>query len=201
MILGSIVLAGGSSSRMGSPKESLPWGDGSLLLHTVETLLDCTYPVVVVARDDHQDLPPLHTECELVFDARPGEGPLQAIETGLAFLEPRCEAVLVASCDLPFLSTAAVAWLSGRLGEHAGVVPFVDGRAQPLCAIYRVRLRGRIRELIQRGEQRALALADLPGIHRLAEAELRTFDPELRFLRDVDTPDDYRAARRDAGCD
>jgi molybdopterin-guanine dinucleotide biosynthesis protein A len=191
MILGSIVLAGGSSSRMGSPKESLPWGDGSLLLHTVETLLDCTYPVVVVARDDHQDLPPLHTECELIFDDKPGEG--------LRFVESRCDAVLVVGCDLPFLNGEAVAWLAGQLGDHSGVVPVLDGIAQPLCGIYHVRLRPTIRDLVHRGERRALALAGLPGVHKLPEDLIRRFDPELRFLRDVDTPDEFDAARRDAG--
>lgn len=195
MILGSIVLAGGSSSRMGRPKESLPWGDGTLLLHTITTLLDCTYPVVVVARDDHQDLPPLHTECELVFDDQPGEGPIQAIETGLRALETRSDAVFVAGCDLPFLTGAAVSWLAEQLGDHAGIVPRVDGQPQPLCAIYRTRLRGRVQELVQRGERRAQALAELPGVIAIDETAVRGFDPRLRFCRDVDTPDEYERAR------
>lgn len=199
MILGSIVLAGGSSARMGRPKESLPWGDESLLLHTVTTLLDCTFPVVVVARDDHQELPPLHTECELVFDEKPGEGPLQAVETGMRLLESRCDAVFVAGCDLPFLTTAAVSWLADQLGEHSGVVPVVGGKAQPLCAIYHVRIRPTIHDRIQAGERRALALTELEGVARLEEAKLRAFDPALRFCRDVDTEQEYDEARRQAG--
>ena len=39
MILGSMVLAGGRSDRMGRSKPALPWGDGSLLLHTVQIVL------------------------------------------------------------------------------------------------------------------------------------------------------------------
>ena len=76
MHLGSIVLAGGRSRRLGKPKVSLPWGESTLLYETVVTLLDCTFPVVVVARDERQELPPLHTECELAFDGDPGGGPL-----------------------------------------------------------------------------------------------------------------------------
>ena len=57
----------------------------------------------------------------------------------------------------------------------------------------------KIRELVQGGERRALALAELPGIQLLSEEKCRTFDPELRFLRDIDTPEDYENARRDAG--
>ena len=49
---------------MGRPKESLPIGDTTMLGRTVDTLLRCTYPVVVVARDRLQDLPPI----EELFD-------------------------------------------------------------------------------------------------------------------------------------
>ena len=70
MILGSIILAGGRSRRMGRPKESLPFAGSTLLGHTVDVLLDCTFPVVVVARDQEQELPPIHLEADLVFDHR-----------------------------------------------------------------------------------------------------------------------------------
>ncbi|MBI5851159.1 MAG: molybdenum cofactor guanylyltransferase [Planctomycetes bacterium] len=199
MILGSMVLAGGRSDRMGRSKPALPWGDGSLLLHTVQTLIECSHPVVVVARDDHQDLPPLHTECELIYDARPGEGPLQAIDAGLAFLERKCDAVFVAGCDLPFLDAVVIGRFFDLLGEQMGVVPTHDGEPQPLCAIYNLRVHSAVHELVQAGQRRAQALAELPGIKLLGPAELRAIDPALRFFRDVDTPDDYEAARKTAG--
>ena len=50
MQIGAIILAGGRSRRMGKPKESLPIGDTTLLGRTSEVLLDCAFPVVVVAR-------------------------------------------------------------------------------------------------------------------------------------------------------
>lgn len=199
MILGSMVLAGGRSDRMGRSKPALPWGDGSLLLHTVQTLIDCCHPVVVVARDDHQELPPLHTECELIYDARPGEGPLQAIDAGLAFLTGKCDAVFVAGCDLPFLDSVVIGKLFDLLGEHSAVMPTVDGEPQPLCAIYSMRERPRIHELVQSGQRRAQALAELPGVRKLGLDELRALDPTLRFFRDVDTPEEFEAARKAAG--
>ncbi|MGA1522436.1 MAG: hypothetical protein ACO4CZ_00555, partial [Planctomycetota bacterium] len=57
----------------------------------------------------------------------------------------------------------------------------------------------KIRELVRGGERRAQALAELPGIQLLSEEACRAFDPELRFLRDIDTPEEYEQARRDAG--
>ena len=62
MLIGSVVLAGGASSRMGRPKESLPFQGGTLLGRTVDLLLAHTWPVVVVAGRPEQELPPLPLE-------------------------------------------------------------------------------------------------------------------------------------------
>lgn len=194
MQLGSIVLTGGESRRMGEPKECLAWGDSTLLLHTVVTLLDCTYPVVVTARDGHQALPPLHTDCELVYDSMPGEGPLVGIEAGMQFLAGQCDATLVVGCDMPFLTAASVSWLADQLGDASGVVPLIDQHPQPLAAIYRLDLLPQVKELLAAGERRARALVELPGIRTLSRDEVAQFDPELDFLRSIDTPEDYRKA-------
>ena len=124
MLLGSLVLTGGQSRRMGRPKEFLPWRGSALLSHIVYRLLDCTNPVLVVARDPSQVLPPLPCECEVIFDREPGAGPLAAIETGLLALDGACDCALVTTCDQPFLNREAIAWLAHRLPEDAkGLVP------------------------------------------------------------------------------
>lgn len=199
MILGSIVLAGGESSRMGRSKAGLRWGDESLLLRAVHELLDFTWPVVAVARDEEQELPPLHTECELVYDEQPGEGPLVAIATGLDALGDRCEAAFVTACDMPFVDGRLVGWLARQLGESAAVIPEVDGQPQPLCGVYHLRLLPAIRDLVARGERRPRALCELPGVRILPASTVAEFDAEARFARDLDSPEDYEAAQRDAG--
>lgn len=199
MILGAIVLAGGRSERMGTSKANLAWGDSSLLLHVVTALQSCAWPVIVVGRSDDQDLPPLDPETEVVFDDSPGDGPLPAIDVGMRELRGRAETVLVTACDMPFLDPEAVHWLVSQLGSHSAAVPEFDGRLQPLCGIYHVRLHGAIQDLVRGGERRAQALAELPGVHRIPDAAIRSFQPDGRFLRDIDSQDDYRRALADAG--
>jgi len=43
-----LLLAAGASSRMGRAKHLLPWGDGLLIDHQIQTLLKTGHPVVVV---------------------------------------------------------------------------------------------------------------------------------------------------------
>ena len=204
MHLGSIVLAGGRSRRLGKPKESLPWGGSTLLHATVVTLLDCTFPVVVVARDQRQELPPLHTECELAFDGDAGGGPLVGIAAGLDHLAAACDAAFVIGCDQPFVTAETVSWLADHLGEADAVVIEDEARIHPLCAIYRVGTLALCRELLASGERSAKALpaaigARPGGLAVVGPNELDRFDPAREFLRNINSIADYERARHRPG--
>lgn len=193
------MLAGGRSRRMGQPKEALRFRDTTLLGHTVETLDRCCYPVVVVARDTDQQLPPLPIETEVTIDANADQGPLVGIAAGLDAVGADCDAVFVTACDAPFLTETAVGWLARQLGDHDLVMPRVEGKLQPLTAIYRVSVRDAIENLIAAGERRPRALAEQVNARILEDAEVDAFDPERRFLRSVNSPEEYAAAVAEAG--
>ncbi len=198
MLIGAIILAGGRSRRMGKPKESLPFGDGTLLGHTSEMLLSCAYPVVVVARSPDQDLPPLPLEVDVLHDDEPDQGPLYGLCAGLRHLRTQCDAAFTTGCDAPFLTSAAVSWLADQLGEHEIVMPRVGGILQPLCSIYRCRILPRVEELLAGGVRKPRTLADELPTRILDDEELRRFDPELSLLRGINTPEEYEATLREA---
>jgi molybdopterin-guanine dinucleotide biosynthesis protein A len=199
MLVGSLILAGGRSRRMGKPKESLPFRGGTLLGHTAEILLDCTWPVLVVARGDSQQLPPLPVETLVTHDERPDQGPLAAIATGMRFLRAHKElgdkdAVFVTGCDAPFLTADAVGWLAYQLGDQQAVVPRAMERLQPLCAVYRIDCLPAIEDLLRSGIETPRSIVEKTTARVLDEDALRRFDPELRFLRTCNTPEEYDAA-------
>src|SRR5262245_34406731 len=106
MRTGSIILTGGRSKRMGRPKESLRIAGETLLGRTVETLLGCTAPVVVVARAG-QELPALPPAARIITDEVPDAGPLAALVAGLRLLRAEDllgdqDAVFATGCDAPF---------------------------------------------------------------------------------------------------
>lgn len=202
MRLGALILAGGRSKRMGRPKESLAFRGGTMLERTLATVASCADPVVVVARGHDQDLTMLPASTHVVQDEQPDAGPLAALGTGLRCLQERHgfdgdTPVFVTGCDLPFLTREAVQFLLARLDTALLVIPRAGGILQPLCAIYRTRVLTAVDDLLASGMRTPRSLATKVDSRIVDEDELRALDRELRFLRNVNTPDEYRQALGD----
>ncbi len=184
----AIVLAGGRSSRMGSPKAALEW-HGSTLLRRVTGIVarSLSGPVVVVSAPG-QTLPPLDRAVEVVADEREGRGPLQGLAAGLAAVGARAAAAYVSSTDVPLLHPAFVRRIVGELGDEVDVVlPEIGGYRQPLAAAYRLDLLSIVEELIATDRMRPAFLFERCRVLHLSdEAILRDpavarVDPELDF--------------------
>src|ERR1700756_3892554 len=145
----AIVLAGGKSSRMGSPKAALEW-HGSTLLRRVTGIVARSVdgPVVVVSAPG-QALPALDGAVEVVADEREGRGPLQGLAAGLAAVGDRAEVAYVSSTDVPLLHPAFVRRVVGGFTADIDVVlPEIHGFRQPLSAAYRTRLLPEVEGLV-----------------------------------------------------
>ena len=193
----AVVLAGGVSRRMGRDKRQLPWGvdaDGrprTLLQSVIDTLAAVADDVIVVANDQ-----PDVAGARVVPDAISGSGSLGGILSGIE--AARHDRVFVAAADMPFLNLALVRELLDRFAGHDAVVPVVGGRPEPLHAVYGPAVAAAARTQIARGHLKiALAFEGLDMVW-VPEAELRALDPELRSFRNVNTPEDYAGAQRDA---
>lgn len=200
MRLGSLILAGGRSTRMGRPKESLPFGGTTLLGHAAAMLGACTDPVVVVARGGDQALPALPPGVRVVPDERPDGGPLQGLATGLRCVRRHGllddgDVVFTMACDMPFVTPAVVAVVAETLGRADCAMPDVGGVLQPLLAVYRVGALAAIDARLSAGDRALRVLADHLDTVRVAEVALRAVDPELRCVESLDTEAAWRAAQ------
>ena len=204
--LGAVVLCGGESSRMGTSKAWLDFAGEPLLARVVRRVAAAAWPLVVVAAPE-QKLPSIPVDAHIACDPTRGLGPLQGLAVGLAALNGRARAAFVASTDAPFLTPAFIRRLHElhALQTFPGappaiVVPRAHGHDHPLAAIYDLDVRPAAEALLAEGTRRLSALlarartlfADPQLL--LADGELRAADPALRALRNVNTPEDYRAA-------
>jgi molybdenum cofactor guanylyltransferase len=197
-----IVLAGGRSSRMGTPKAALEWHGSTLLRRTVGILARVTGGPVLVVRAPGQPLPELPPRTEVADDPQEGLGPVQALAAGLAALAGRADVAFVCSTDLPFLHPAFVRRVLRAAEEGADVgLPHARGYKQPLAASYRTSLAPVAELLVRERRLRPASLFEQCDVARLDEAALRAdpilaaLDPELESVLNINEPGDYREAR------
>ena len=195
--VGGIVLCGGQSSRMGRPKAWLPFGDEPMLVRVVRLLRQAVEPVVVVAAPD-QEVPPLPSEVAIVRDEEKGRGPLQGLAAGLRALHGQVDAAYLSSCDVPFLQPAFVRQLIDLLGEHEICVPHIGDYYHPLAAIYRLTVADVVDRLLTENRLRPFFLFEARPTRVVTAQELAEVDAGFQTLRNLNTPEEYDEALRNA---
>lgn len=169
---------------------------GHTILERVLTAIGPLASECLALVDDTSSLPAL-PGLRLLVDPQLHAGPLAALAHGLPVAAG--EVCLLVGGDMPFVSRAAFEYLLRVQATESAtaVVPYVDGHLQSLHSVVaREPLLAGIADAQRQGERRLFAV--LQSLHpRLVEAEeLRTIDPELRTLFNVNTPDDLALAEQ-----
>lgn len=188
--IGVIVLAAGSSSRLGRPKQTLLYGGKTLLARAIETALEVNCgPVVVVTGANRDIVEPVAAAypVQIAFNADWIAGMNISIRAGLDALTAANEtlsSVIVATCDQPFLSAELLRELI-RVHEESGkpIIASDYAGTQGVPALFDASLFPELR-----------TLPDGAGAGRLIAA----YGPERTAVvlfpdgaADVDTPEDF----------
>jgi molybdenum cofactor cytidylyltransferase len=182
-----VVLAAGGSSRLGRPKQLLPYGDGTLLGHVVETARRCDFDQLLVAVGGSAEAVIAGTDlnpAEVVVNREYGEGCASSLAVALGAADPRWTTLVLMLGDQPGVSAETVHALVARRGEAPiAVCSYDDQRGHPLAF-------GREVEpdlLALHGDKGVWKLMDRLG-DRVADVPIPGPVP-----LDVDTWDDYEA--------
>ncbi len=205
--LAAIVLAGGRSSRMGRDKAALVL-DGETMLQRTAGALAAVVDEIVIVRAPDQALPPVAVAVPTIEVADPveGEGPLVGIAAGLQAVSG--DAALIVAVDMPFLEPALLRLLFERLrdesdesdgGGHRWVVPIAEGRPQPLCSAMAATALPVVRAHIEAGDRAPMAIGRDLNVLRLPEEQWSRADARGRSFINVNTPEEFEAARATAG--
>ncbi len=201
-----MILAAGLSSRMGQPKQLLPWEGEPLLTHVVRQALAARVdPVVVVLGHRFgqiaQALLPLVTSApdrvRLQYNSSYLEGgQSSSVRAGLGALPATAAGVVVLLGDMPLVTADHIDALVARYeeirparGERVVIVPRCgDRRGHPVLFG-----RGFWDDLIEPGDQGARGV-----LHAHSEAVVEVPAGE-EVLLDLDTWEDYAGLTRAAG--
>jgi molybdenum cofactor cytidylyltransferase len=132
-----LVLAAGGSSRLGQPKQLLPFGSGTLLGHVLGVARECAFDqtICVVGGGGEAVLCEVDVEgMEVVRNTAFGEGCSSSIAVALGAVDARCEVLVLMLGDQPGVSVATVrTLLAGRGDAVLAACAYEDGRGHPLA--------------------------------------------------------------------
>jgi molybdenum cofactor cytidylyltransferase len=182
-----LVLAAGGSSRLGRPKQLLPYRGATLLDAVLDSARACGFDQLVVAlggaAGDVRSAVDL-TGADVVVNQGFGAGCSSSIAAAMPAVDARCDVLVLLLGDQPGVRPATVRALLRERGEAPlAVCAYDDGRGHPLA--FGRELLGELARL--HGDKAVWKLLD-----RRADdvAEVRVAGP---VPPDVDTWDEYRA--------
>jgi len=192
------VIAGGLSSRFGSPKALVEVG-GERVVDRVSAALRAALGherIVCIAND-----PEIAAAIGLPSraDVMTGIGALGGVHAALLWAQERgCAGVLAAGCDMPFLAPALLRALLTHAAGADAVLPASDGPrgVEPLCAWYGTACIAAIEATVHAGNTRMIGFHDRVRVVRLPLEEVKRYGEPARMFMNLNTPADRAEAER-----
>jgi molybdopterin-guanine dinucleotide biosynthesis protein A len=185
-----IVLAGGTSSRLGQNKAFIQI-DGQLLIErVVERLRLVVSNIVLVTNTPSQfaflDVP-------MAGDVFQGVGALGGLHAGLSAI---CTGYgLAVGCDMPFLNVDLLRYMISLRKGYDLVIPQIGSYYEPLHAVYARRCLHEIEQKIRSGERRVSNIADHLRVRYVDDREIAAYDPQNLSFFNVNSPQDLERLR------
>jgi len=182
----AIILAAGSSSRMGQSKQLLTWGNHTLLRHAVLTALRANVQSVYVvlgsnAQAHQKEIEDLNVVPVINHEWERGMG--SSLKVGLTQAMTDSDAVLLMVCDQPLIST-------GHLNAMAAL--FEEKHHKLIASEYNDTI-GVPALFGREWYDELMNIPDEQGARTLIAAHGgETYLVKLYSGEDVDTPEDYR---------
>lgn len=184
MKTGAVILSGGKSSRMGKDKAFLELC-GDSFLKRLQAKFSGFEELLLSVGDTEK-----YKDCgmTLVSDIYKDCGPIGGLHAALNFC--RSDALLAVACDMPLFDYAVVEYLLSKDIENYDAIVAVlsNGRAQPLCSIYKKSAAAIFEAQILKGEYRMMNALKLFNI---CQAPISEADIPDQTLLNINNGEDY----------
>ena len=190
--LTGIVLAGGSSQRMGRNKAFLQLEGMSLIERVIERLAMVCAELLVVAGDVQ---PYTGLGVRLVEDRFRGVGVLGGLHAGLE--AATYDLAMAVGCDMPFLNPGLLrAFVGWADGVDVAVLRQGD-QVEPLHGAYRRTCLPAMGAAIRAQRRRIISFFPQVRVRYVTPEDAILIDPNLRSFRNINTPAEWESARQE----
>ncbi|WBL16056.1 molybdenum cofactor guanylyltransferase [Sutcliffiella sp. NC1] len=173
MSITGLLLAGGKSSRFGTPKALASYKNKLLYQYSFEALQVVTNQIVTISVPHLQKT--FQKQGRLVVVDRnevKGKGPLAGIYTGMNTI--KSDWYVVIPCDMPLIDGKVLNKIvDARMEKYDAIIPKVFGKVQPLVGVYHCRTAPIIQSFLQKDNLKVMALVNELYVKYLDEHDLQ----------------------------
>ncbi|WP_226035890.1 molybdenum cofactor guanylyltransferase [Aquibacillus saliphilus] len=184
-----IVIAGGKSRRFGSPKAFAKLEGKPLYSYSLSVLNKYCSSVILVTSSSleysfkQENLPVQVIQDNIKYQ---GEGPLAGIYS--AMVKVKKDWYIVLPIDVPFMQEWVIKELINQIDCYCdAVVPIVNGKRQPLVALYHYRLKDKIEDSLKQGKRSFDELLDTANVKYISN--IKDEKPFININRQEDFPE------------
>ena len=180
-----VILAGGKSSRYGTNK-ALAKINGIPLIEKVIRVMGSLFQDLVLITNTPDEY--AYLELPMYEDIIKGLGPIGGIYTALQSIEN--DAGFFVACDMPFLNPDLIRHMVKIRGGFDVVIPEIDGKLEPLHALYAGRCIAAVKRLVDLHQYQIFRFFSEVSVRHVKENEIRRFDPEFKSFFNINRPEE-----------
>lgn len=132
---------------------------------------------------------------QMVEDQVKGQGPLGGLQAALNYV--KTPYIFLVGCDMPFIRWDVIEYMVSRLTDSDDVlVPCVEGRLEPLHALYSRRCLSEIEKCLQNSRRRLNCFFSEVKVNYITENDLKKFSGGLKIFSNINNRQELMEAEK-----
>ena len=187
-----VILAGGNNSRLPGKKKTFRKIGDLRILDSIYGLFSNLFKEVIIVVNDPEDF--AGWDMTVVTDIIPSRCALAGLHAGLFYASfPNA---YVSACDTPFIKQSIIEYMVGQIEPgYEVIIPKTNDGFEPLSAVYSKDCIPLIEANLEKNIIMIKKFFREKKVKKIPIEQLKVIDPDMRFIFNVNTPEDLELAQ------
>lgn len=187
-----VILAGGKNTRLPGIKKAFRRVGDSMILENIHGVFSKLFKEVIIVVNEPADF--AGWDMTIVTDIIPSRCALAGLHAGLFYAS--CPHAYVAACDTPFVKQSVIEYIVGQIEPaYEVIIPRTDEGIEPLSAVYSRDCIPLIENSLEKNIVQIKQFFRKNKVKEIPVNQLKTLDPDMQFIFNVNTPKDLENAK------
>ncbi len=187
-----VILAGGENSRLPGKKKTFQKIGDSMIIENLYDLFSSLFKEVIIVVNEPQDFAGL--DMSIVTDIFPSKCALAGLHAGLFYASfPH---VYATASDTPFVNKLVIEHIVGQIEPNYDVIiPRTDDGLETLFSVYSKDCIPLIEKNLENNILMIKKFFRKKRVKEIPVEQLKKIDPQMKFVFNINTPEDLKKAR------